>query len=168
MMKKLIVNIAGFKSAPQLSEETLAFTGNLVLDGVKIASLSNRGHGDPVNTRPENPAARERLKELSDFLRSQDKSPDGLQPDLDWFLATLAGIMEDRRLTRRKYAGKTPVQLAGEHYDPYAWSVFGFRHTPENLKRITERHGAITRDLHAELTKPITVGDVLEEMCEPV
>ncbi len=167
-MKDLVVTIAGFKPAPQLSEETLAFVGNLVLDGVEIAGLSNRGQGDPVMSRPVSKAAQLRLEELSAFLKDQAPGANGLRPNLDWFLTTLAGLLEDRRVNKRKFAKKTLVRFKSQTYEPDGWSAFNGKCTPEVLERLTARFGEIVSDLHSEIAKPIAVGAVLDEMRRPV
>lgn len=45
------ITLAKFKHYARLSEETVAFTADLLLDGRKIGTAENRGHGACTNVR---------------------------------------------------------------------------------------------------------------------
>jgi hypothetical protein len=44
----LDVTLKNLKTYPKLSEETLAFSASVYIDGKKVGEASNRGHGEPV------------------------------------------------------------------------------------------------------------------------
>lgn len=43
------ISLADFESYPRLSEETLAFSANLIVDGVMVGDCSNEGRGGCAN-----------------------------------------------------------------------------------------------------------------------
>jgi hypothetical protein len=165
------IEIKSFKPALTLSEETLAFTGRLYIDGKPAAHLSNRGHGDSVSYHHYKNDDGALLGVLIDNLAKAPTAKseffdDGLQPDLDWFLQELAGETANRQKSKRDVASKSWVRFADHKYGEDDWHVFRFKWTPENRARLEERHGPVveSRNERVAATGPLKFRQMLAKM----
>ena len=91
------VTLSNVKIAHELSEETYAFTANLLLDGEFIANISNRGTGGAHDVYPCNPATRHKLNEVEAWARAlpafEHEEYGTLPMDLDfWVSLRLDGL----------------------------------------------------------------------------
>jgi hypothetical protein len=64
------IELKGIHYSAQLSEETSAFSANLYINGYKVATTSNRGHGGSTDYVPFNEKGRQLIKEAEAYCKS--------------------------------------------------------------------------------------------------
>lgn len=64
------IELKGIHYSAQLSEETSAFSANLYINGYKVATTSNRGHGGSTDYVPINEKGRQLIKEAEAYCKS--------------------------------------------------------------------------------------------------
>lgn len=89
------IELKAIKHHTSLSEETHAFSASLYIEGKRVATASNRGHGEPVDIRPLD-GQRDALDKAIAFLARQSKVSIGVgmntQPDLDLVISQLVEV----------------------------------------------------------------------------
>ena len=136
-----------FRHSPSLSEETEAFTADLVVDGKTIASISNAGHGGCHNIYPSKPELRAELQELEKQCHELPtvKSPwidDGLRVDLELIISELVEQILRIADLKKRLRNKIGYRLEGHDYKPGQFHVTHCPDTPENRKAI-EKAGKV-------------------------
>ncbi|TAN14749.1 MAG: hypothetical protein EPN37_11520 [Chitinophagaceae bacterium] len=64
------IELKGIHYSAQLSEETSAFSANLYINGYKVGTASNHGHGGATNYTPFNEKGRQLIKEVEAYCKS--------------------------------------------------------------------------------------------------
>ncbi len=167
------VRIKSFKVAHHLSEETLAFTGKLYIGKVYVAELCSRGHGGGVDYyEVETDSKNDAISELSALVKQFSSSSEiggrtiTLDVSLNWFLAELAGQLDDLAYQKSQMRGRTFVRLKGKDYADGCWNVFKI---PYNngaaIDRLEQQNKVVTECLNEQLAKKtFTISDILKAM----
>jgi hypothetical protein len=109
------------KISVSLSEETLAFTGELWVDGNLVAYASNHGRGGNNSLRHAE-GQRDRLREFEAWcltLPSRKTSYGDLAMDADFFITLLVTKHDEDKRLRRRCKTKTLIRLKGANDGEY-------------------------------------------------
>jgi hypothetical protein len=168
------IKIKSFKPSHDLSEETLAFTGKLYIGKVYVADLMSRGQGGGVDyyevetTDSKNDALRELSALVKQFSSSSEIGGRTITLDvsLNWFLAELAGQLDDLAYQKSQMRGRTFVRLEGQEYGDDSWSVFKIPYrNGAAIDRLERQNKVVTECLNEQLAKKtFTIGDILKAM----
>ena len=121
----MTAELRAFKHSAALSRETLAFTADLYLDGIKTAHLRNDGGGGSTRAQPyqgQNDRLRAFAKQVEALPPATSEFfPEGLPMTLDFWLDLEAGKLVEgatyRRQCKKHVLFQTPEQaLKGEYY----------------------------------------------------
>jgi len=123
------LSLKNVKIANHLSEETLAFTATLYVDGKETASVSNRGTGGSNNYYHIDPEAKERVDRAEDYAR--EKTGDDVEA-LDILIATM--LDEDEMWKGHRRREKIRVRVVGDG-NLMEWNPKG-KVRPEHLEGI--------------------------------
>ncbi len=121
------ITLKKFKASEAMSEETNAFTADLYILSCKVATCSNRGHGDPIDICIlDDDEARERAdlieakaKHLTMFSGTR---PDGSTYSGAWNLETLIGTKVEQMLQAKWVQVKSRTQVLVETSDGKTFS----------------------------------------------
>ncbi len=167
------IKIKSFKTSHGLSEETLAFTGKLYIGKVYVADLCSRGTGGGVDYyEVETDSKNDALSELSALVKQFEATHEmggktiTLDLSLNWFLAELAGQLDDLAYQKSQMRGRTFVRLKGKEYNDDGWSSFKIPYrNGAAIDRLERQNKVITECLNEQLSKKtFTIGDILEAM----
>tara|TARA_R100000426_G_scaffold15236_1_gene14354 strand:+ start:149 stop:703 length:555 start_codon:yes stop_codon:yes gene_type:complete len=166
------VSIKSFKVAHHLSEETLAFTGKLYIGKVYVADLCSRGHGGGVDYYEVETDGKNALKELSVLVKQFSSSREiggriiTLDVSLNWFLAELAGSLDNLAYQKSQMRGRTFVRLEGQEYGGDSWSAFKIPYrNGAAIDHLEQQNKVVTECLNEQLAKKtFTISDILSEM----
>jgi len=150
------IELKSFHHQAKQSEETIAYTAVLWMDGKKLGPVSNDGKGGCARLQfhPEDQAL------FRDYCATLPPVPDpfGGEPMVmswDFYLDLLAGKMVDRaRLQRLHKAGKTVFTLQGE--PDTEWS-FNRPYSLEVAEQLAAKYPDLKEILNPRLEKPVTV-----------
>lgn len=92
------IEMKNVQTVPRLSAETICFAADLLVDGVKVGKVSNRGNGDSNRLEISNPEIRHKvlqhIKSQPPYVQDGQSYP----MDADLFLA----IMLDEHLAKKR------------------------------------------------------------------
>jgi hypothetical protein len=92
------IELRNLKVYPEMSEETTAFTGDLVIDGIPIGRASNTGKGEMNSFFPRSMEAKAKVEEAEKYCESlppavirpwKDEEPMSLPMTLDFYISLL-------------------------------------------------------------------------------
>ena len=166
------IKIKSFKASHDLSEETLAFTGKLYIDKLYVADLVSRGHGGGVDYYEVETDGKNAVKELSALVKqfSSSREIEGrtitLDVSLNWFLAELAGQLDDLAYQKSQMRGRTLVRLEGQEYGDDSWTAFKIPYrNGAAIDRLERQNKVVKECLNEQLSKKtFTIGDILKAM----
>ena len=150
------VSLKSLKIAKHLSQETLAFTATVYVDGKKIGHAENHGHGGPdelyfTNNKDYQSKVDAFLdacrddgieaaydREMAAFRKKNNLPKRDRDFDIEAALSVLVERTDLERTVRRK--AKTNI-VFWKANDTSAFYFIKGTYTPENAKRIREFHG---------------------------
>lgn len=125
----------------RLSEETTCFTADLWIDGVKAASVSNRGTGGSNDYCFADRALEARFTAYCESLPPVQFSGDSLPMDADLFIGELLGDWEERRAMKRLCRKSTLFRLKDQTYGRGEWLSIKTPFSPAMRAKLVEQHG---------------------------
>jgi hypothetical protein len=153
----MLIELKSFKHYPDLSEETLAFSAVLYLDGEKVGKVSNDGKGGSCKIEGDY----RQQKRMAEYCATLPGVPSGFDEDAllpmsrDFYLELLAGKMVDRKaLERRHKAGKNVFTKKG---DPDNQFILDRPYSLETTEWLAARHPDLKEILNPRLEKPIDI-----------
>ena len=141
--------LKGVKIASNMSEETIAFTGALWINGKKAADLKNDGHGGANFIRWFN---RELEKAFDAYCESLPSQPvtddwaiergftDPLPMDSDLWISLEVGKIDEARYWKRRCA-KTMCIILKSHRHGQFTQYKAWPYSPESAARVRKIHG---------------------------
>lgn len=113
------IELKNVKIAESLSEETIAFTASLWIDGRRVGRASNRGHGDPNRLEFDD---REVERQFNDYVNKlppveSEYGPLDMCPDL--FISELVVDVQHRQWLKRQTRNKIIFRLEGDDRGAY-------------------------------------------------
>jgi|TARA_R110002020_G_scaffold259544_1_gene473484 hypothetical protein len=148
------VELKAIKFHQDMSEETNCFSANIYLNGKKIGSVKNQGHGGcNFYEIPD----RESEKILDDWADSQEltyelggETHEVVTEKLDWVIDELFDkAMEIKDLKRMCRGGKTAIQLEGD--DKNSWMIYNLPYSQLMKDWLIKKHPTITRIANEEI-----------------
>ena len=144
------VEIKNLKVAEHLSEETLAFTASIWINGKKVGDAKNAGHGGMTDVDLyywEGDQAR-RNNELHDELREYVKQftwesfdKEQVTHRVDTYIDELVSEEDERQNLKRFCRGKTAFRVPGDTYEEGQYQILKHKFTNEVAKALRDKHG---------------------------
>ena len=144
------VEIKNLKVAEHLSEETLAFTASIWINGKKVGDAKNAGHGGmtDVDLWDRKGEQVRRNNELHDELAEYVKqftweSFDGKQVPygVDFYIDELVEKEDERQRLKRFCRGKTAFRIPGDTYKEGQYQIIKGKFTKERADRLRRKYG---------------------------
>jgi hypothetical protein len=111
------LEIRSLKVIEEMSEETVAFTGELFVDGVFAARLRNDGHGGATssyfNSRATEEAVYAFCKSLPALRDTIDEQTIDLPMDFDFWCACEVDRLEEERIANAEAARRRTLKSSG-------------------------------------------------------
>jgi hypothetical protein len=158
------VELKAIKFHQDMSEETNCFSANIYLNGKKVGSVKNQGHGGCnfydfafKDKNGEWTRDRESEKILYDWADSQEltyeldgETHEVVYEKLDWVIDNLFDkAMEIKDLKRMCRGGKTAIQLEGD--DKNSWMIYNLPYNQLMKDWLIKKHPTITRIANEEI-----------------
>ena len=144
------VEIKNLKVAEHLSEETLAFTASIWINGKKVGDAKNAGHGGMTDVDLyywEGDQAR-RNNELHDELREYVKQftwesfdKEQVTHRVDTYIDELVSEEDERQNLKRFCRGKTAFRIPGDTYKEGQYQIIKGKFTKERADRLRRKYG---------------------------
>tara|TARA_Y100000310_G_C20095789_1_gene540424 strand:- start:26 stop:499 length:474 start_codon:yes stop_codon:yes gene_type:complete len=135
------VELKGVKIASNMSEETIAFTGLLYINGKKAAHVKNDGRGGNNSAWFND---RELEKAFNSYCESLPAVPDKelgpLTMDADFWISLEVGKIDDERFWKRKCAKNMCVKLKS-HKDGEFIQYKNWAYSVDAAKEVRKTHG---------------------------
>ena len=144
------VEIKNLKVAEHLSEETLAFTASIWINGKKVGGAKNAGHGgmtdvDLWDRKGEQVTRNNELHdELAEHVKQFTwKSFDGEQVPyrVDFYIDELVEKEDERQRLKRFCRGKTAFRIPGDTYKEGQYQIIKGKFTKERADRLRRKYG---------------------------
>jgi hypothetical protein len=150
------IELKNVKIYAGLSQETVAFSASLYVDGTKVGEARNAGHGgnnDVDAFDKDGRWDRDLIERMETEAATHTWSyGDEVHPhSLDSYLGDLVDTVQERRDKQRLCRGKTLARLPGTEYAEGEWNVFKAKFTPELATTIRLRYGRDTAFLNEEV-----------------
>ena len=129
------IELKRLKIAQSLSEETLAFTADIYLDGKKVGDVSNRGNGG-CNLYYWND--KEAEKKITDFAVKTETEFNFEQ--VDTLLSKMIDNMEIAKKERRACKTKTAFRVKGQ--DKSVFYTINVPYSPLVKSQLEKKYGA--------------------------
>jgi len=146
-MKIALKNI---KVAKHLSEETLAFTATVYLNGKRVGIAQNSGHGGANTVSLDMNSTKEARALLQDTSYTE----------LDGAISMLLGQYENKQFLKRHAKTKTIIRMDTDNDNQ--WTVFSIKFSPEVKKQLQNKYGDKIKIWGNELVKQPIEGDIEE------
>ena len=149
MSKIESVELKGVKIASNMSEETIAFTGSLYINGKKAADLKNDGQGGDNRMYFKD---RELEKAFDAYCESLPPDPvtddwaiergytDPLPMSADLWISLEVGKIDQERFWKRKCA-KTMCVFLKSHKDGQFTQYKAWPYSPDAAEKVRQMHG---------------------------
>jgi hypothetical protein len=150
------IQLKNVKIYAGLSQETVAFSASLYVDGKKVGEARNAGHGGSNDVDAHDSDGRWD-RDLMDKMETEAATHTWLYEgethphSLDSYIGDLVDTVQERRDKQRLCRGKTLAQLPGTEYAEGEWSVFKAKFTPGVATSIRTRYGQGTKFLNEEV-----------------
>jgi hypothetical protein len=134
------LQLKNLKTLASLSEETHCFTATLHLDGKKVATISNHGHGGCDDVRWLDKDAQQRV--AAHFAAQPKFETHGtmLQPDLEIWVAEQIEFEQTRKQARRLLKRAATRVVAIKNRD----QVIEYKLPPDALSKTSPTTGGLT------------------------
>lgn len=112
------ITLKNIKIAAFLSQETLAFAATIYVDGKRVGTVENDGHGGANTYRFEFPTGREGAdleKRMEEFVKTQPRVFPEFENDLDTFIGKLVDDHENKKRMASLCKKKTLFLLEGDN-----------------------------------------------------
>ena len=110
---KPTLELKAIKTYAEMSEETIAFSANLYLNGKKVAKCSNMGRGGPNDAQFIGPDRVANEKAVNEAIKAMPPIYDFCDNNIDiWLGETVAKFDENKKF--KKYCNKGTVVLIGD------------------------------------------------------
>jgi hypothetical protein len=139
-----------------LSQETVAFSASLYVDGKRVGEARNAGHGGSNDVDVFDKDGRWD-RDLMDKMESEAATHTWVYEgethphSLDSYIGDLVDAAQERRDLQRLCRGKTLARFPNTHYSDDEWNVFKTRFTPDVATSIRTRYGQGTKFLNEDL-----------------
>jgi hypothetical protein len=137
------VELKNVKINKQLSDETVCFSADLWLDGMKAGTASNRGHGGNNEVHIQDRAL---FNAFNQFCLSQPAIPPSssfnyeLKMDMDLFISELVADHQERQAFKRR-KNTTFFRLKNETYQKGEWRTVNAPYSPAVAQYLTTQYG---------------------------
>jgi hypothetical protein len=163
------IEMKNVKIAASLSEETLAFTASIYVDGKRVGDASNHGTGGmtmvwigwrevardgDLEARWGSKYTRTVLREAMEaFAATHTWSFEGedIPYTLDSYIDHLVYEWDAMQQRKRLCRGKTLAQLPNQTYTEGEWSVFKIKFTPVIAKALRGKYGDSVKILNESI-----------------
>lgn len=138
------IELKNLKVAKFLSEETVAFTATLYVDGKKVGSVNNNGQGGPNNIcidHSKYPGLQEKMEEYAASLPDVPSSVGPLKMDLDFHISLLVEQQEDANFWKRKLKKAVYFRLKDQSYKESEWLMIKAVFSPMVENHLIAKYG---------------------------
>ena len=154
-MKVKSIEVKSVKIAQHMSEETLAFTASLRVNGKRAGSIKNAGHGGPTDIDLNFMKGRKLVRsnytfdDLDEYVK--ENHSDLEYCDVEFFLYSLVCDEDVRRENKKLCRKGTVIRHPGRKYDEGEYTVYAHKYTPEFAVRLRVEFGEDTYILNEHI-----------------
>ena len=154
-MKVKSIEVKSVKIAQHMSEETLAFTASLWVNGKRVGYLKNTGQGGPTNIdlyiMKDGGIVRSdyTFDDLDEYVK--ESHSDLEYCDVEFFLYSLVCDEDERRENKKLCRKGTVIRKPGCEYKEGEYEMYKIPYTPEFAVRIRKELGEDTYILNEHI-----------------
>jgi len=150
----MIITVKSVKEHKELSDDSLAFSCSVYVDGRRAFTADNNGNGGCTMFRAIKPLdwSREQIKAAEAHCATLPEEDIGpalaggeplvIQPDLDWVVTSLAVAELEARDWKRKLKGETWFRNSGD--EPNTYTIYAHPYNDAMKEHMAKRHpGAV-------------------------
>ena len=154
-MKVKSIEVKNIKIAQHMSEETLAFTASLWVNGKREGSIKNAGHGgstdiDLYTMKNGRPVRSDYT--FDDLDRYVKKYHADIEfPDIEFYLYSLVCDEDERRENKKLCRKGTVIRKPGVKYEEGEYEMYKIPYSPEFAVRVRKELGEDTYILNEHI-----------------
>ena len=154
-MKVKSIEVKSVKIAQHMSEETLAFTASLWVNGKRVGYLKNTGQGGPTNIdlyiMKDGGIVRSdyTFDDLDEYVK--ESHSDLEYCEVEFFLYSLICDEDERRENKKLCRKRTVIRKPGCEYKEGEYEMYKIPYTPEFAVRIRKELGEDTYILNEHI-----------------
>ena len=144
------VEIKNLKVAEHLSEETLAFTASIWINGKKVGGAKNAGHGGMTDVdfyywegdqARRNNKLHDELREYVKQFTHENFDKEQVPYRVDFYIDELVEKEYERQSLKRFCRGKTAFRIPGDTYKEGQYQIIKGKFTKERADRLRRKYG---------------------------
>lgn len=154
-MKVKSIEVKSVKIAQHMSEETLAFTASLWVNGKRAGSIKNAGHGGPTDIDLNFMKGRKLVRsnytfdDLDEYVK--ENHSDLEYCDVEFFLYSLVCDEDERRENKKLCRKGTVIRKPGCEYGEGEYEMYKIPYSPEFAVRVRKELGEDTYILNEHI-----------------
>lgn len=154
-MKVESIEVKNIKIAQHMSEETLAFTASLWVNGKRVGHLKNDGHGgatkiDLYIMKDGEPLPADYTSDdLDEYVKENHKDLE--YSGIEFFLYSLICDEDERRENKKLCRKRTVIRKPGVEYEQGVYDVYEIPYSPGFAVRVRKELGEDTYILNEHI-----------------